>query len=444
MKMLKIKFLLLALALSVYSLSAQSAREAIDRDPNFAGANMVGYIYEATPHTAAPKGYKPFYLSHYGRHGSRWITRQAGYDTPKAFYDKAAAEDALTEYGKDVYKRVKIICEQANGMAGQLSPKGVAEHRGIAERMVQRYPEIFSTKGGRECRIDCASTLYPRCILSMAANNERIKELNPEVQFTRTTGERYLKFMSSLKYLSMIRNYHDAELLEKRRREFVDAERFALSIFKPEYAAKIDKYAVMYTTFSLANSVQDVGVDVSLYDVFTPDEIFNLWRYGNARHYMVLGNSNEYGDLIAADAINLMRQIIADADDAIANGGRSGYLRFGHDVIVMPLICMLELEGCCPRLSVDDTENLHKHWQDFNITSMAVNVQMVFYRNKQGDVLVKLLYNEKEVRLPFESDLAPYYRWEDFRRYYLDRIEKLSKVKVPEFLLKYANHKLVV
>jgi hypothetical protein len=105
---------------------------------------------------------------------------------------------------------------------------------------------------------------------------------------------------------------------------------------------------------------------------------------------------------------------------------------------------MLELEGCCPRLSVDDTENLHKHWQDFNITSMAVNVQMVFYRNKQGDVLVKLLHNEKEVLLPFESDLAPYYRWEDFRRYYLDRIEKLSKVKAPEYLLKYAKFKSVV
>ena len=443
--MLKIKFLLLALALSVYSLSAQSAREIIDRDPNYAGSNMVGYIYKESPQTAAPKGYKPFYLSHYGRHGSRWMTQQVNYDMVLSYFDKAAAEDALTEFGKDAYRRVKIAYEQANGMAGQLSPKGVKEHQDIAERMVRNYPEIFSTKGGRECRIECRSTLYPRCILSMAANNERIKELNPEVQFVRATGSRYLKFMSHHKYLSMIRNYHDAELKDARRREFIaDADRFVLALFKPEYAAKIDKYSVMFTTFALANSLQDVGVKVSLYDLYTPDEIFNIWCYDNVRHYMFLGNSQEYGDLVAADAAELLRQIITDADDAIANGGRSGFFRFGHDVIIMPLICLLELEDCSTRLSINDTKNLHEHWLDFNITCMAVNVQIVFYRNKQGDVLVKVLHNEKEVRLPVKSDLAPYYRWEDFRRYYLDRIEKLEKVKVPEYLLKYAKLKSVV
>lgn len=444
MKFLKIKLLLLALVLSVCSLSAQSAREIIDRDPNFAGSNMVGYIYKESPKTAAPKGYKPFYLSHYGRHGSRWMTQQKNYDMVLSYYDEAAAEDALTEFGKDAYRRIKIACEQANGMAGQLSPKGVAEHHGIAERMVRNYPEIFSTKGGRECRIECRSTLYPRCILSMAANNERIKELNPEVQFVRATGSRYLDYMSTHKYLSMVRNYHDAELKDARRRLFVDADRFALALFKPEYAAKIDKYVVMFTTFALANSLQDVGVDVSLYDLYTPDEIYGIWRYDNTRHYMFLGNSQEYGDLVAADASNLLRQIITDADDAIANGGRSGFFRFGHDVIIMPLICLLELEGRCPRMSINDTENLHKHWLDFNITSMAVNVQIVFYRNKQGDVLVKVLHNENEVRLPVKSDLAPYYRWEDFRRYYLDRIEKLEKLNAPEYLLKYASYKSVV
>ena len=443
MKMLKIKLLLLTLALSVASLSAQSVRECIEKNPNLAGSNMVGYIYRPTTYTDAPKGYKPFYISHYGRHGSRWNTRQRAYDQAMSYFDKAIAEDGLTEHGKEAYRKVKIVCDEANGMAGQLSPKGVAEHRGIAERMVRNFPEVFSTKGGKECRIECLSTLYPRCLLSMAANNERIKEINPEVQFTRATGSRYLHFMASHKHLSMLRGYDDAELLVERRRKMVDAERFIHSIFKPEYAAKVDHHAVMFSVFSMANSVQDTNLDITLYDLFTADELFSLWRHNNIRHYMHMGSSVEYGDLVAADVIDLMRHIITDADDAIANGGRSGFFRFGHDVIIIPLVGMLQLEGRCPRISMNDTEKLHEQWQDFNITSMAVNVQIVFYRNKQGDVLVKVLHNEVEVRLPFESKLAPYYRWEDFRRYYLDRIEKLSKLKAPEHLAKYGDNSVV-
>ena len=28
---------------------------------------------------SAPEGYKPFYISHYGRHGSRWVTNDNRY-----------------------------------------------------------------------------------------------------------------------------------------------------------------------------------------------------------------------------------------------------------------------------------------------------------------------------------------------------------------------------
>ena len=76
---------------------------------------------------------------------------------------------------------------------------------------------------------------------------------------------------------------------------------------------------------------------------------------------------------------------------------------------VVPLIVLLQMEGCSQRLSISDYDNIEKVWQDINITSMAANVQLVFYRNKQGDVLVKALHNEAEVRLPLAGDNAPYY-----------------------------------
>ena len=33
------------------------------------------YTYDNPARTPAPEGYEPFYISHYGRHGSRWLLR---------------------------------------------------------------------------------------------------------------------------------------------------------------------------------------------------------------------------------------------------------------------------------------------------------------------------------------------------------------------------------
>ena len=54
-------------------LSAQSAREEILAEPQKAGG--VYAMYEQVPgqESRPPKGYKPFYISHYGRHGARYL-----------------------------------------------------------------------------------------------------------------------------------------------------------------------------------------------------------------------------------------------------------------------------------------------------------------------------------------------------------------------------------
>ncbi len=64
------------------------------------------------------------------------------------------------------------MADDAEGHYGDLSQLGVREHRGIAERMLRSFPYSHST-------------VVPRCIISMAANNERLKELNPEIEITR-------------------------------------------------------------------------------------------------------------------------------------------------------------------------------------------------------------------------------------------------------------------
>ena len=72
-------------------------------------------------------------------------------------------------------------------------------------------------------------------------------------------------------------------------------------------------------------------------------------------------------------------------------------------------------------LGVDDPQNrimpyrtAHENgWYAALQVPMATNCQMIFYRNKKGDVLAKVLYNEKEILIPgVEPVSGPYYEWD--------------------------------
>ena len=71
------KVILLALcALSWSVLPAQNSREELKKDLFRAGSNYYAYPEPSTKLTPAPKGKKPFYISTYARHGSRFLIKE--------------------------------------------------------------------------------------------------------------------------------------------------------------------------------------------------------------------------------------------------------------------------------------------------------------------------------------------------------------------------------
>ena len=91
--------------------------------------------------------------------------------------------------------------------------------------------------------------------------------------------------------------------------------------------------------------------------------------------------------------------------------------------MVMPLTCLLDLNGYGKQIS--DLEQLDKQgWCDYKIFPMASNLQFVFYRKSLADkdVLFKILLNENETTLPIKTDKAPYYHWNDFKAFYLKKL----------------------
>ena len=68
------RFIFLAILCSLaLGMGAQTAKEEIFADVHRSAANYYAYPVPSVEQTAPPAGYKPFYLSHYARHGSRFL-----------------------------------------------------------------------------------------------------------------------------------------------------------------------------------------------------------------------------------------------------------------------------------------------------------------------------------------------------------------------------------
>ena len=124
-----------ALALSLNAKVIKKDQMNAENLKKFAGSV---YAYEAPtePLTPAPKGFKQVYLTHFWRHGSRFLDNASNYDRPYNILKEADDAGALTAFGKDVLRRLEIIRAEADQRAGDLTQKGMQQHRDIARRMV--------------------------------------------------------------------------------------------------------------------------------------------------------------------------------------------------------------------------------------------------------------------------------------------------------------------
>ena len=422
----------------VLTMSAQTAREEIKANKFLSASNYLDYDnYPATkPLTPAPKGYEPYLMNHYGRHGSRWLINEHQYTGVLNTLRKASEQGKLTTAGEDVMRQVDIIYQSSIKRLGDLTTVGERQHHGIGKRMTQNFPEIFKKEG---LPVDARSTVVIRCILSMVAECEEIAAANPTAQFHNDVSQSlqyYLnqprsQFLDSVrKSTRSIRHELENKLLKESHPErlmgvlFNDAQWAADSVKAANFVASL---------FDIAANMQSHDLGLDLYSYFTDEEIYAQWRVRNMGWYIDYGASPLGGGVQPFCQANLLKDIIQVADTTKQT---CAVLRFGHEVCVMPLACLLELDNC--GYVTDDLENLDQVWRNYKIYPMACNIQLVFYRpvSGKGDILVKALLNEREATLPVKTRQFPYYKWKDLRQYYLKRLEWFEGKEKESALLK--------
>ena len=402
--------------------------EIIKQHPAYSSCNYNIYPDSIPDNlTPAPAGKKPFYISHYGRHGSRYISNRTGYDTPYKMMIEAEKVDELTPTGKKVLQEMKRILNDSEDRWGELTYIGSKQERQIARRMITRFPEVFEDSA----HVSALSTIVPRCMISMSYALMELVQANPRLQITMESTKRTQHYM----------NFQDPVLrkgyMTPQAQKAYDAyiapltsnSRLTEMIFKnPDIVKEIvdesffNYYLMKMGLFILNTHLKD---DTYLLSLFQTEELYRMWQIDNALWYIHFGFCKLNGSRQPFIQRHLLRQLIADADSCIRLDRPGAQLRFGHDTVILPLVCLMGINGY--DLATDRLDQLEQRgWWCSSVFPMGANVQFIFYRSspKDQDVLVKVLLNEQEARLPVPTRSAPYYRWADVRRYCLNKLEQ--------------------
>lgn len=397
----------------------------LETDYHKLSGNLRAYPYaECDPPTLtpAPDGYEPFHLEHYGRHGSRWLIGEDDYKAPVRNLEKAERAGLLTPLGVETLAALRTIEQKSNGRLGELSDKGALQHQAIGRRMVRNFPELFTDSSV----VDAKSTVVIRCILSMLNGLQGIREIAPAVRIKSDASYADMCYMNyDDKPAWEIKDRANATVLkEYRSRHQPDGEYLSRLVTDPAFAYDSVAPGMMpYLYWVLANTQGHTGQPWLLDQVFTTDEVRKAWRSDNGMWVLHCINSPITENRMPYTQRKLLKNIIESVDTAIQSAHPSVNLRYGHDGILINFATLLEINDLGNEFAtIEEAEQAGL--RSYDIIPMAGNVQLVFYRNADGDILVKCLLNEEEVHLPGTPVTWPYYRWSDLRDYYLEKANR--------------------
>lgn len=363
----------------------------------------------------APDSLEAVMINHVGRHGSRYPA--SGSNCYKLARALATADSlgTITPLGRKLMTLNLDVINRSNGQWGALDSLGMAEQRGLAQRMYETFPTVF-----KDAKVSALSSYSPRSMMSMFSFVHQLDRLDNKLEIRTSTGRNNSYLMRPFDV--------DKDYLDFRRD----------NLWKPAYDAYFEQVCptaaitrVLGKDFPFENaahwrdlaiteyyvlaglSCMSVSADISEY--LTSDELNALWSCFNLRQY--LQRTATTVSTVPADiAADLVLNLIETTDNFIEGTDLTAvHLRFGHAETVMPLVSLLKLPGCYYMTNYFDTVALH--WRDFDVVPMAANVRMILFKaKKSGRYYLRVDLNEKPVNL-IPNNEAVYLPWGMARDY---------------------------
>ena len=406
--------LLFVLVVSTSWAQGIAALEELKADPRKSYGTDYPYEYTNLRLTKAPSGYKPFYISHYGRHGSRYYWNAMLYQELANLLTEAYKRGQLTKEGEAFFEKFMAAKDELSTGVSELSDLGWEQHQRIARTMYNNFPEVFK-KGGNVLAI---ASLSGRCVLSMSSFCQELVQCNPKIEIREQSSRFTLDGVVPSDRQNPVKHKFPKATprWEQNKDKFTFDESLCDKVVKRTFTSTDslpgNLHHIGSNLINLYTSLPSIGHEGMMEGLVFDSELAAQWEQTNLGSYSwVFGPQYEM--------IPILEDIIKKASSVIdGNSNHIADLRFGHDTCLGPLTVLMGINGADKDPEDPfDVKNCYQNWQ----TGKASNIQLVFYRDKHDHVLVKCLLNGREASLPVPTTHYPYYRWTDFRDFYTAR-----------------------
>ena len=406
--------------------------------------SKTAYQYVKQP-ISAPDGYQAFYIDHIGRHGSRYLSKPKYEDIAYSVLILAEKNNQLTEMGKSLFKQIIHIKALNKNHYGELTDLGRKDISLISQRMLANYPTVFKGQ-----KIEVISSTSPRAKETAEIFVKPFKANYPDIQIfqppeNKQTLLRFFEYSPAYDAYKKSKNIKAAlKLLERATKTADMSQDVARLIFTADFIHQLnngvalsEKSSIKTADFVIAiyQLYQELlsfspetlaGNHLDFSNYFTQDQLVWFNMVVTAKNFLQIGPAFNAKGIQVKIAAPLLLDMLKTADKAITDKNVDANLRFAHAETVSPLATLLELEGAYT--AVNSVEDYPSVWQAEKIIPMGANIQWIFYQSNQSNqpILIKVMLNEREVHLPLQTNNFPYYRWDEVKQYYKNKLHKLG------------------
>lgn len=171
---------------------------------------------------------------------------------------------------------------------------------------------------------------------------------------------------------------------------------------------EVDAASMLYNLFIISpgmlREAQAQGADWNLKQFITPEESAWFSYQSDAEDFYEKGPSFSDSNGVSYNIAKPLLKDMFDEVDTVANKNQTpkhiAKLRFAHAEQIMPLAALLKVQGSTqsadPKVLYSQENN---EWRGGWVTPYSANIQWDVYKKNvsDGETLVKMLYNEKEI-----------------------------------------------
>lgn len=432
------------------------------------------YFPQGNSYSAPPAGFHEIHTQSLDRHGSRGLSSFKYDDFAQQMLEEAERQNALTPLGRQLLPQVQALIDIMGKLPGgfglkpgygNLTQVGRDELFGIGVRNAQRNAALLRDINTQNLRIEFSSSGQPRANdsgwnfgLGLLSGNA---QLTDNLDFDTKAGHVVIEEQPELLYAhkdkdapgyARYQRWKGSELVDDLEDLSVDqpcsrrAARTLLErIFTPEFVDELDNEELNFTGRENPDKDVDGMVDAALkfynlyiitpalagqpgtpkggwlFDRFMDDTIASTMAYLlDVEDFYESGPAVE-GQTASYDLYEpLLEEMLASIKRRAEGGKVAAQYRFAHSETLVPLAALLKTPGSERGVPVDQLMTYENSpWRGDSVSPMAANIQWDAFENQTGQVVVRMLYNEKEI--PFKDACQPiaegsmFYRLEELK-----------------------------